>query len=85
MIPNELRESLDRYAEHGIPTGSFLRACLENDFMQAACRCDRGNVQHLQAIAKYIYNDMPAACHGSPEAVRAWLARLEFAGPHAPA
>ena len=77
-IPAELLESLARYVDHGIPTGQFLRACLENDFLNAVCRADESNRPHLRAIAQFIHNELPSDCHGSPEAVRAWLASPRF-------
>jgi hypothetical protein len=29
----------------------------------------------MPAIARYIYNELPGSCHGSAEAVEAWLER----------
>lgn len=65
--------SLDRYVQHHIPTGGFLRACLENDLVDAAGRADHQNIHLLAEIACYMYNDMPRACWGSPDKVNAWL------------
>lgn len=73
-IAPHLAESLDRYAKHRVETGGFLRACLENDFIQAASRADLENRHRLFEIASHIYNNLPAHCHGSRERVNAWLA-----------
>ena len=54
--------------------GSFVTACLENDFGQAACRADHTNYPALRRIAQFIHNDLPGNCHGSRAAVAAWLA-----------
>ena len=69
----ETLESLQRYADNHIETGGFLRAVLENDLMEAVGRADEINQQDLFDICGYVYNDMPAICHGSPEKVQAWL------------
>lgn len=72
-LPYEIQSSLDNYALAGIPTGDFLRACLENKFIEAVCRADNTNTLYLKDIAQYIYSDMPPDCHGSPAIVRAWI------------
>lgn len=66
--------SLDLYAQMHCPTGGFLRACLENDLMEAAGRADHQNIHLLAEIACYIHNNMPGPCHGSPEKVARWIA-----------
>jgi hypothetical protein len=69
----EIKASLDRYADEGVPTGGFLQAVLSNDLMDAFGRADEGNRADLFEICSYVYNEMPAPCHGSPERVKAWL------------
>ena len=66
-------ESLDRYVTEGIPTGGFLEAVLCNDLMESFGHADMYNRSTLFEICDYIYNELPALCHGSPEKVRAWL------------
>lgn len=68
---------LDRYAQNRIPTGDFLRAVLENDLMQAMGRADESNRAAMFSICGYVYNELPSACHGSPEKVKAWLKARE--------
>jgi hypothetical protein len=36
-------------------------------------RADTSNLYNLPAYVIYLYNEMPAACWGSPEKVKAWL------------
>lgn len=72
-IPQLTLESLQRYASHGIPTGSFLHAVLCNDLMGAVGRADVWNRRALFAIVTYIHNEMPHNCHGSDALVEAWL------------
>lgn len=68
-------ESLRAYADHGRPTGGFLEAVLSNDLMEAIERADESSLANLRAICSFVYNDLPMTCHGSREAVDAWLQR----------
>lgn len=74
-IPQNIKESLDRYAADKIPTGDFLYAVLTNNLMEAIGRADDYNLPCLPAICSYIYNHMPMSCHGSQKKVNAWLRR----------
>jgi len=69
----DIKESLDRYAKEGVPTGDFLRAVLENDLMEAFGRADIDNREDMFDICSYVYNDIPAASHGSPVKVKKWI------------
>lgn len=71
----EIRASLDRYINHKIPTGGFLRAILENNLKEACARADNINRHRLFEIVSYCYNDIPSGSWGSPEKVEAWLAQ----------
>lgn len=73
VLPENLRESLDRYARYGVPTGGFLRAVLENDLHTAIARADMVSLYALPAIACYVYNCLPATCHGDAEKVQAHI------------
>jgi len=73
MIPRDTKSGVDQYVDHGVPTGSFLRAVLENDLFEAVAKADYHNKLALAAICEYIYNYTPTTCHGSPEEVAAWL------------
>lgn len=72
-IPSHLEEGLRRYATERIPTGSFLRAVLENDLKEAVGRADIESQRSLCAIVSFCYNNIPSASWGSPEKVREWL------------
>jgi len=69
----KIRESLELYAKKRIPTGSFLRSVLENNLMESFGRADEQNIEDMHEIVTYVYNVLPAECHGSPEKVMAWL------------
>jgi len=66
-------DGLEKYYNHRCPTGDFLRAVLENDFLHAFNRADLNNTRHMDKIAKYVYNHLPTECYGSKEKVRNWL------------
>ena len=68
------QQELERYYKHKIPTGSFLRAVLENNLMEAFARADEINIVGMFEIVKYVYSHLPVCCYGSPEKVKAWLA-----------
>jgi hypothetical protein len=70
-------ESLDRYVKDRIPTGSFLRAVLENDLREAFGRADDRNIRDMFHIVSYCYNKLPGNCWGSKEVVQGWLDRKD--------
>lgn len=69
----EIKASLQRYVEHHIEPGGFLRAVLENDLFTAVGKADYINIHKLHEICVYIYNVLPITCWGSPEKVEEWL------------
>ncbi len=73
MSLDDAIESLDAYVTYGRPTGGFLQAVLCNDLMGAVGAADETSLANLLGICRYVYNDMPANCHGSSQAVAAWL------------
>lgn len=72
-VPDNTIDSLIRYVNNGIPTGSFLEAVLSNDLFTAVTRADQWNKQALPRICELIYNYLPGSCHGSHELYKAWL------------
>ncbi len=77
MIPARMEDALQRYATDRNPVGDFLTAVLENNLLRAVSHADSINIQLLPDYVRYAYNQMPAACWGSPEKVTAWLNRKE--------
>lgn len=76
-VPQHTLAALDRYVNHNIEPGGFLRAVLENNLSEALGRADHINREALFAIVSYVYNDCPADCWGTPAKVAQWLAELE--------
>ena len=69
------KASLDRYVKEKIPTGDFLQAVLENNLLMSYSRADLENKRDLYEIIRYVYNELPGDCWGSPEKVKNWLER----------
>lgn len=76
--------ALDRYANERIPTGSFLRAVLENDLKEAFIRADEEATRDMKEIVMYCYWKIPFNCWGSKEAVAQWLECDEKVGGESP-
>ena len=74
MTLDDAKASIDRYVSDGVPTGGFLQAVLENNLFEAVGRADHSSLANLQAICRYVYNEVPAPCWGSPGKVDAWFA-----------
>lgn len=74
MIPEYTKEGIDQYVANHIPPGSFLRAVLENNLMEAMRQADEDNQIAIFDICTYIYNHVPFDCHGTKQKVKAWLA-----------
>lgn len=79
MDLQDAKDSIMRYVEHGIPTGGFLMACLENNLMEAMGRADLTSRENLFDICGFIYNEIPTGAHGSPAKVSAWLKAKQVA------
>ena len=69
----DILDSIRRYAEHGVPTGSFLRAVLENDLREAFGRADDDNREAMFHIVRFCWNEIPGDCWGTPARVKAWI------------
>lgn len=72
-LPERLRGGMQRYIEDRIEPGSFLLAVLENDLRWACTNADDVNRHLLYDIVRWLYNNAPGSCWGSPEKVEAWL------------
>ena len=73
VIPRHMMEALIDYIDNGNMPGHFLTAVLENNLQKACAHADELNLRNLPAYAAYLYNEAPASCFGSPEAVTAWV------------
>lgn len=67
------KDGLDRFMNDGCPVGDFLTAVLSNDLKGAFMWGDYQNTEDLREIVGYVYNELPAACQGSREKMKAWI------------
>jgi hypothetical protein len=75
LIPKHMHGGVTRYMESGVMPGGFLVTMLAGDPEKAFTYADLAN-QHLQSEwEKYLAEYLPADAHGSPEKVKAWMAR----------
>ena len=78
LIPESTIRTLTRYVEKRIQAGGFLTHVLCSDLFGAYSYADERNTEALPLIVKYIYNELPGGCWGSPEAVDQWLSGSEL-------
>ena len=76
-IPERTLDGIRRYVDQHIVPGGFVLAVLRNELTEAVCRADLDNLLCLRDIVKYLSNEVPAICWGSPGAVRVWLKAKE--------
>lgn len=67
-------KSLFWYLATGRETGGFLRACLENNLLEASCRAANEKVLlQLPGIMKFLYNEVLFDAWGTPDKVQVWV------------
>jgi hypothetical protein len=71
-LPEAMREHARDYVERHLEVGNFLTAVLCNDLVNAFGYADRENLAAMHDWVLWVWNDIPSACWGSPEKVRAW-------------
>lgn len=87
LCPSRIIEAFHRYRDLGVPPGDFVRACLENNLIEAFRASDEENRAALPHIVAWLYWEMPSNLWKSPEAVQTHLARKcqeAEEGDHAP-
>ena len=73
VLPEHLRNSIDRYVKDGRPTGGFLQAIIENDLAGAVARADDDNVRLIHVIVNYFYFECPNGCWGKQGKFKEWI------------
>ena len=72
-LPHRMQGAMQRWVENGILPGDFPTAVLCNDFMGAFGKADITNLAQMEAYARFLYNEAPQGCYGSPETVKEWI------------
>jgi hypothetical protein len=65
--------ALTLYIEKGIPPGPFLTAVICNDLMSAVSHADTDNIKLIPSYVKYLFNEAPGDCWGSPEIMQTYM------------
>ena len=71
--PVRILDSINRYVEHGLEPGGFVRAVLSNDLATTFRAADAESLRGLPDILQYIYWEIPSACWGSEAKIKAWM------------
>ena len=80
-LPEYMMGGVKLWVLEAVPPGGFLTALLKNDFLGACGQADDNNSRLLWEWAGFLYNEVPAACKGSVEAVLNWQGlRRMYAG-----
>jgi hypothetical protein len=66
-------DAVRRYVESGKEPGDFLRAVLGDSLSRAVGRADAKNKELLEEWVLFVYNELPASCWGSEQAVEQWM------------
>jgi len=72
-VRDDIKASIDRYANEGCPVGHFLTAVLENKLIESFAKADDDNIKDMFEIVNYCYWNIPSISWGSPQAVKDWL------------
>lgn len=81
QLPSHIQEGARRYIEHRILPGRFLRAVICNDLKESFGCADEINLARMFDIVSFFYNEAPASCWGSYDAMQKWVERIEVT-PH---
>jgi len=77
-IPQGVYDSMVRYVVNHLLPGSFLKAVIENDLMQAIAYADDDSLRSMRAISKFFWNHTPNDCWGSTERFKAHIESKGF-------
>ena len=72
-LPEHMQSGAQDYVERRYPPGGFLAAVLENDLVGAFGKADKDNAAAMAEWARWLWNEAPSQCWGSPAKVKAWL------------
>lgn len=73
LLPEHIRDGVQRYIEEGICPGSFLQAVITNNLKESFKRADEVNITQMFNIVIFFYNEVPYLCWGSQERMDSWI------------
>jgi hypothetical protein len=80
LVPEHVWKGAEGYILYGKPTGSFLSAMFQNDFLETACGADDVCGARLPDLARFLYNYAPHDCWRGAEKVTSWRQHGGVAG-----
>ena len=75
-----VRMELRNHVANGHPTGGFVKALLNNNLSGAMFLGDHQSQKSIYTCLMWMYNHMPADCHGSSLKIAAWQSHLGLRG-----
>ena len=74
-VAKPTQEAFENYFLRGLAPGSFTKAVICNNFVEACSRADHWNSKDdmLKTISKWLYNIAPAGSWGSVQAYEDWM------------
>ena len=84
-VPHGIHDGLAAYIVHGVPTGDFLRAFMDNDLQAALSRADDLNRYAFFQIGFFLWNHAPSQCWGRAGAWEQWVKQGGLEPLHQPA
>ena len=73
-LPGHMQSAARLYVERGVQPGSFLRAVLANNLVEAFQCADEDNRAAMFYWAKFMHMELPSGSWGSEDKVSAWIA-----------
>jgi hypothetical protein len=75
-----VRMELRNHVCNGYPVGGFTKALLNNNLSGAVFLGDHQSQKAIYTCLMWMFNHMPADCHGSPSKVAEWQSHLGLKG-----
>ncbi len=72
-LPASLVSGMRLYIEQGVQPGGFLTAVICNNLKESFMRADAFNQHLMFEIVKWMYNEAPSLCWGSPARMKHWI------------
>jgi hypothetical protein len=80
QFPIRIHDQLEYWINHGGDLSGFWFAMMSGDYLRAALNADNDNSDYFVQIMRFLGQDAPSACFGTPGKVRKWQARFEARG-----
>ncbi len=72
QFPAVMKGAIERYILYGMFPGDFLAAIIENDLKGAVANSDSRNINFIQDLVKFFFNETSSECWGRKNAMNEW-------------